>query len=78
MVKINPITSIDNKKNIAILDTSSVSFMQVLQQKGVAPDCVLRDYDLILIPEWVLTEIKDSAISALYDCALSVKNVSLS
>ena len=52
--------------------------MQVLQQKGVAPDCVLQDYDLILIPEWVLTEIKDSAISALYDCALSVKNVSLS
>lgn len=66
MAKINSITSIDNKKNIAILDTSSVSFMQGLQQKGVALDCVLQDYDLILIPEWVLTEIKDSAMQGLY------------
>lgn len=60
MIEITNINQIDNKKNIAILDTSSVSFMQGLQAKGVRPDIILKDYDLILIPRWVLAEINDA------------------
>lgn len=35
MIQIAKITRINNKKHIAILDTSSISFMQGLQVKGV-------------------------------------------
>ena len=60
MMTITKITNIDNKKHIALLDTSSISFMQGLHEKGIASEEILKDYDLILIPEWVLTEIKDA------------------
>ena len=51
---ITKITNIDNKKHIALLDTSSISFMQGLHEKGITSEEILKDYDLILIPEWVL------------------------
>lgn len=60
MMTITKITDIDDKKHIALLDTSSISFMQGLHEKGVVSDEILKDYDLILVPEWVLTEIKDA------------------
>lgn len=66
MIQINRITKIDDKKHIALLDTSSISFMQGLNMKGVQPESVLKDYDLILIPEWVLTEINDAPGRANY------------
>ena len=40
--------------------------MQNLQQKCSTADRILEDYDLILIPGWVLTEIADSEISISY------------
>lgn len=58
MIKIEEIKKID-KKHIALMDTSSVSFMQILQSKGIKLDNILKDYELILIPRWVLTEIED-------------------
>lgn len=60
MIEIEKITNIDNERHIALLDTSSISFMQGLQVKGLQPDSVLKDYDLILISGWVLTEINDA------------------
>ncbi len=60
MIEIAKITRIDNKSHIAILDTSSISFLQRLHMKGMQPESVLRDYDLILIPGWVLVEINDA------------------
>ena len=68
-MKIEEITKID-KKHIAIMDTSSISFMQGLQNKGVKLDGILKDYDLILIPKWVLNEILDAAGRAEYVQAL--------
>lgn len=62
---IEEIKQID-KKHIALLDTSSVSFMQGLQTDGIKLDSILEDYELILIPKWVLTEIEDSAGRAEY------------
>lgn len=66
MMTIARITNIDNKKHIALLDTSSISFMQGLEEKGISSDDILRDYDLILIPEWVLVEINDAEGRANY------------
>lgn len=63
---ITRITNIDNKKHIALLDTSSISFMQGLEVKGIPSDDILKDYDLILIPEWVLVEINDAEGRANY------------
>ena len=60
MIKISSITQLDNQKHIAILDTSSISFMQKLQKKGVRIEKILCDYELILIPGWVLIEIEDA------------------
>lgn len=57
---ITRITNIENKKHIALLDTSSISFMEELEAKGIQSDSILKDYDLILIPEWVLAEINDA------------------
>ena len=59
MIKIREITQID-KKRIAIMDTSSISFMHILHDRGISSEYILKDYDLILIPHWVLTEINDS------------------
>ncbi len=66
MIEITKITEIGDKKHIALLDTSSVSFMQGLSIKGLQPEVILNDYDLILIPEWVLTEINDAPGRAEY------------
>ena len=59
-MQITKITELDGKRHIALLDTSSISFMQGLSEKGLQVEAVLKDYDLILIPEWVLTEINDA------------------
>lgn len=66
MMTITRITNIDNKKHIALLDTSSISFMQGLEAKGIPSDDILKDYDLVLIPEWVLVEINDAEGRANY------------
>ena len=66
MIEIEKITKIDNKRHIALLDTSSISFMQALHIKGVHPEIVLKEYDLILIPQWVLIEIYDALGRASY------------
>ena len=66
MMTITRITNIDNKKHIALLDTSSISFMQGLEAKGIPSDDILKDYDLILIPQWVLAEINDAEGRANY------------
>ena len=59
MMRIEEITKID-KKHIALMDTSSITFMQGLQNKDIRLDGILKDYELILIPRWVLTEIGDA------------------
>ncbi len=60
MVEIKKIIHIGDKKHIALMDTSTISFLQSLHIKGIQSDIVLKDYDLILIPKWVLTEINDA------------------
>lgn len=47
MITITRISNIDDKKHIALLDTSSISFMQGLEKKGILSDC-----SCIYIPDW--------------------------
>lgn len=49
MIDIEKIENIDDKKHVALLDTSSISFMQGLKMKGIQSEDILKDYDLILI-----------------------------
>ena len=65
MIRIDEITKID-KKHIALMDTSSISFMQGLQNKDIKLASILKDYELILVPKWVLTEIEDAPGRAVF------------
>ena len=66
MIDIEMITKIGDVKNIAIMDTSSISFLQRLDSRGISVSGVLCDYELILIPQWVLIEIEDASGRAEY------------
>ena len=51
---------------IALMDNSSLAFMHELSQRSYSSDGILRVYDLILIPKWVMEEIEDSAYKGAY------------
>lgn len=40
MIEINKITELDDKRHIALLDTTSISFMQGLSVKGLQPEVI--------------------------------------
>lgn len=50
MMEITRITNIDNNKHIALLDTSSISFMQELEGKGIKNFHRLIDHEKTLKP----------------------------
>lgn len=50
----------NGEKKIALLDNTTVQFMQQLDDKGYHPDFLLKTYDVILLPQWVVEEIQDS------------------
>lgn len=54
------------EKNIALLDNSAIAFMQQLDFRGVKADILLKDYDLIMVPNWFFAEVKDSEYRRLY------------
>lgn len=60
MIEIKPYKQYNGEKRIAIMDNSLLAFMHELGHKGFAPERILSDYDLILIPGWVQIEIEDS------------------
>ena len=66
MIRITEVENIDGKKRIALLDTSSVSFLQRLSEREIAAGEILKDYDLILIPCLVLEELNDAVGRAAY------------
>ncbi len=61
MIEIPKITELGDVKYVALLDTTSISFMQDLSGKGLKVEIILEDYDLILIPKWVLIEVNDAS-----------------
>lgn len=63
MMQINNIPiyeSYGDEKSIALLDNSVIGFMNQLSYAGHIPEVVLNNYDVILIPQWVMEEVKDA------------------
>lgn len=56
----------NNEKKIDMLDNNAVQFMQHLDNNGYNPDILLRAYDIILLPQWVVEEIQDSDFRVQY------------
>lgn len=77
MVEIAKITQIDNKKHIALLDTSSISFMQGLRGKGLQPEVNLRDIFTSRIPVPVSYKSNDAILCQLIrDGKISLEKIS--
>ena len=60
MLELKAYRKYNGEKKIAIMDNSFLSFLEKLGKQGFQTDVFLQDYDLILIPDWVLEEVKDS------------------
>lgn len=54
------------ESRIALLDNSAISFMEKMERCGVQTAELLGEYELILIPNWVGMEIKDSLYRSTY------------
>jgi len=62
MIKLPVYTIYKGEKNIALLDNSSVAFLEILNRNEINIEELLKPYDLIFVPNWVLEEINDSEI----------------
>ena len=62
MIKLPVYTIYKGERNIALLDNSSVAFLEILNRNEINIEELLKPYDLIFVPNWVLEEINDSEI----------------
>lgn len=57
MVNIPEYEKYSGERRVALIDNSSVVFLECLERMGINARKCLRGYDVILIPNWVLVEI---------------------
>lgn len=62
MINLPVYTSYSGEKSIALLDNSAVAFLEILNRNEISIEELLKPYDLIFVPNWVLEEINDSEI----------------
>lgn len=60
MLNIQDYQRYSGEKKIALMDNSMVSFLEQVERAGIPTKELLKDYDAILIPNWVSEEICDS------------------
>ena len=48
------------------MDNSAIVFMEQMGRRGISANALLRGYDVILIPNWVIEEVKDSPYRSYY------------
>ena len=60
MLNIRDYQRYSGEKKIALMDNSTVSFLEQAERAGISTKELLEDYDAILIPNWVSEEICDS------------------
>lgn len=60
MLNIQDYQRYSGEKKIALMDNSTVSFLEQVERAGIPTKELLKDYDAILIPNWVSEEICDS------------------
>ena len=80
MLNIQDYQSYSGEKKIALMDNSTVSFLEQAERAGISTKELLEDYDAILIPNWVSEEICDSIyrkdyIERLYAAGLPIYSI---
>lgn len=80
MLNIQDYQSYSGEKKIALMDNSTVSFLEQVERAGISTKELLEDYDAILIPNWVSEEICDSIyrkdyIERLYAAGLPIYSI---
>lgn len=65
----------NGEKKIALLDNSTIAFMQQLENKGCHPEYLLQGYDVIFLPAWVAEEVQDSEYRERYVEALCQRGI---
>lgn len=80
MLNIQDYQSYSGEKKIALMDNSTVSFLEQAERAGISTKELLEDYDAILIPNWVSEEICDSIyrkeyIERLYAAGLTIYSI---
>lgn len=66
MIHIPIYDTYNGERQIALLDNSSIAFLEYLHQKGYCSEKVLNGYDAILVPGWVLNEVESSPFRSQY------------
>lgn len=56
----------NDETKIALMDNSTIAFMEQMERLGISAKEVLRGYNKILIPNWVLEEVQDSVYRERY------------
>ena len=80
MLNIQDYQRYSGEKKIALMDNSTVSFLEQVERAGISTKELLKDYDAILIPNWVSEEICDSIyrkdyIERLYAAGLPIYSI---
>jgi len=80
MINFPEYTKYMGETKIALIDNSTVSFLEQLNRIVNSAKLLLNGYDVILIPQWVLEEIKDSVyrtdfINCLFDNGLPIHSI---
>ena len=61
MLNLRIYESYNGETSIALLDNSSIEFLEKIERDGSNyAENLLKGYDVIFIPEWVLEEVTDS------------------
>lgn len=70
MLNIPRYTQYRGETKIALMDNSTIAFMEQMERCGDSAKELLRGYDVIFIPNWVLEEVEDSEYRCRYIEAL--------
>lgn len=70
MLNIPIYTQYRGETKIALMDNSTIAFMEQMERCGDSAKELLRGYDVIFIPNWVLEEVEDSEYRCRYIEAL--------
>lgn len=60
MLNIPTYEEYNGEKKIALMDNSAIAFMEQVERRGVSVKELLQGYDVVLLPNWVMEEVKDS------------------
>ena len=66
MLSIPTFHQYNGETKIALMDNSAVAFMEQMERNGISAKELLRGYDAVFIPRWVIEEVSDSSYRSEY------------